>query len=275
MPVSQGLRARAHAVVQDLGAMARLAAQVPRAVGHCHPETIAVPPPAPSSRQSGPVRPTDTPVLLVHGYLNTEQCWTPLLRRLHRAGFHDTSCLRYNTLTTGIPQIAAALTDAARAAMDRTASGNVHLIGYSLGGLAVRYAVQHLGLDTGTRTAVTIATPHHGSPWARTAPGIAAAQMRPGSTLLTTLPDLPDLPDPPGLGDDHSVSWLLLYSDSDPVVPSASATAGRPARAVRIPGHGHLSLLASARTAQTVTAHLRRAETGAAAESRRCLLTAA
>ncbi|GGY98985.1 alpha/beta hydrolase [Streptomyces poonensis] len=254
-PAALEWRDRARAVVQDLTALARTATQLPHAPGYRHrPETITVPPPAPSSRQSGPVRPTHTPVLLVHGYLTTEQCWTPLLRRLHRAGFRDTSCLRYNTLTTGIPQIAAALTDAARAAMDRTASGNVHLIGYSLGGLAVRYAVQHLGLDTGTRTAVTIATPHHGSPWAKAAPGIAAPQMRPGSTLLTTLPDL---------AAGHPVRWLLVHSDSDPVVPAGSATAGRSPDAVHVPGCGHLGLVTDPRTAEVVTAHLCHAETDA------------
>lgn len=102
--------------------------------------------------------------------------------------------------------------------MDRTASDGIHLIGYSLGGLAVRYAVQHLGLRASALTAVTIGTPHHGTPWAKRAPGTAATQMHPDFALLATLPDLVT---------SHPVRWLLLYSDCDPMArPPALPPAG-------------------------------------------------
>ncbi|GGL60796.1 hypothetical protein GCM10010129_00380 [Streptomyces fumigatiscleroticus] len=253
---AQEWRFRVRAAFRDLGGLARFATQLPTASGHCHcPATIAVPPPPAGHRPAGDVSGSDTPVLLVHGYLTTEQCWGPLLHRLHRSGFRHTSCLRYNTLTTGIPEIASALARASRAAMDRTASGGVHLIGYSLGGLAVRYAVQHLGLAANALSAVTIGTPHQGTSWAKAALGPAAAQMCPGSEVLASLPDLAVY---------HQVRWLFLYSDCDPVVPPASATAGRPADAVHVPGRGHLSLLTASRTAELVTTHLCRADFAAA-----------
>lgn len=249
---TRGWWSRARAVVHDLGDLTRFATQLLAAPGYGHcPETITVPPPPDRPRPTAHARRTAAPVLLVHGYLNTERCWSPLLRCLHRAGFRDTSCLRYNTLTTGIPEIAAALSRAAHAAMERTASDGVHLVGYSLGGLAVRYAVQHLGLEANTLSAATIGTPHDGTPWARVALGPAARQLRPGSAILATLPEL---------AADHPVRWLFLYSDCDLIAPSVGASAGRLSDAVHVPGRGHLGVLTDSRAAEAIVAHLRQAD---------------
>ncbi|MFI8992472.1 esterase/lipase family protein [Streptomyces sp. NPDC053542] len=254
---AQGWWSRTRAVLHDLGDLTRFATQLLTAPGYGHrPETITVPPPSAGPRPTVHAPRAAAPVLLVHGYLNTEQCWAPLLRRLHRTGFRDTSCLRYNTLTTGIPELAAALTRAARAAMERTSSDGVHLVGYSLGGLAVRYAVQRLGLETNTLSAVTIGTPHHGTPWARAAIGPAARQLRPDSAVLVTLPDL---------AADHPVRWLFLYSDCDLIAPSVSASAGRLSDAVHVPGRGHLGVLTDPRAAEAIVAHLCRADSAATA----------
>jgi triacylglycerol lipase len=158
------------------------------------------------------------PVLLVHGYLGSPACWTPVVEQLHAAGFANIFALRYNTLTSSIPEIAAQLDHAAYEAMTRTGEVRVHLVGHSLGGLVTRYAVQCLGLAARADGVVTIATPHRGSAFAYAAIGAAGTQMRPGAELLATLPPLRTTDD---------VEWLVVDAAHDVVAPRVAHEGGR------------------------------------------------
>jgi pimeloyl-ACP methyl ester carboxylesterase len=192
-----------------------------------------------------------TPVLLIHGYLGTEECWTHLLPRLQLAGFHHVSAFRYNSLMAGIPELAADLVVAARSAMEQAGHPRIHLVGHSLGGLVARYAVQRLGLDAATLGIVTIATPHKGSTMARVAPGRSGAQMRPGSSLLAELPPLAAT---------RAVSWAIIDSDNDLLLPSLGAMTSPHPGSVLLHGHGHHTILRSPDLADAVVAHLLAAE---------------
>jgi len=234
-------------LTNELSTLAALAVHVPAALlGSRQPVLEVATPAAPTTAETVP-----TPVLLVHGYLGTEACWTPLLRRLHESGFSNVFMFRYNSVAAGIPQLAAELVIAAAGAMGRVGRPGVHLVGHSLGGLVARYAVQRQGLDSAALGVVTVATPHRGSTLAMAVPGRAAAQMRPGSPLLTQLP---------ALTDSRGVSWAVIYSDADVVVPAGRARAGLAASEVLLPGHGHVGILRSRRLARTVVRHLLDAE---------------
>ncbi|MER7397964.1 hypothetical protein ABT381_20955 [Streptomyces sp. NPDC000151] len=189
----------------------------------------------------------ETPIVLVPGYLSAEGCWGSLVRRLRQSGYHRTSCLRYNSLRMPIPDVAELVAEEASAAARRSGTQGVHLIGYSLGGLAVRYAVQRLGTDADALSAITIATPHRGAPLAYAAPGPAAKQMRVRSPLLGGLPPIDS---------DGRVRWLLVGSTSDLVVPISSATAGRHVDSVSIPDCGHLNIIDTPQLADAVIGHL-------------------
>lgn len=193
-----------------------------------------------------PTAPVVTPVVLVHGYLGTTAGWGPLVRQLHAGGFVNVFTLGYDSLSTGVPQLAAELADQVATIMRGVHRPGVHLVGYSLGGLVVRYAVQRLELDRITRTVATIATPHRGSPLAWFGPGPAAAQLRPGSALLRELPPLEAT---------HQVRWAVIHAGADLVVPPPPPGEGR-----CLPGYGHHSILSAPELADAVVGHLRHGE---------------
>ncbi|MGH3794678.1 MAG: esterase/lipase family protein [Pseudonocardiaceae bacterium] len=190
--------------------------------------------------------PIATPVLLLHGYLGTDVPWTPLVRRLHTEGFINVFTLRYDSVSTGVPQLAAELADHVATILARAHHPAVHLVGHSLGGLVARYAVQRLGLDRVTRSVTTVATPHRGSPLAWLGPGPAAAQLRPDSVLLRELPPLEAT---------RQVRWAVIHAGADFVVPAPRAGDG-----LCLAGYGHHSILGSPELAAVVVAHLMSAE---------------
>lgn len=178
-----------------------------------------------------------TPVVLVPGYGGGRSSWRPLQDALSRAGFARVAPASYDALIDGVPGIAARLVEHCAAAMAEAGADRVHLIGHSLGGVVVRYAVSHLGLSAWTGCAVTIAAPHRGTAVARLGRGPAAAGVRRGSTLLAQLAAPP--PHDP-------VRWVAYYSNLDVVVPARSARLDDPAlraRNIRIPDEGHVSIL--------------------------------
>lgn len=189
------------------------------------------------------------PVVLVPGYGGNRTNWEALERALWRAGFANLHATAYNPLTTDVPGIAASLAQTCRDAMASAGTSRVHLIGHSLGGVVVRYAVTRLGLSANAATAVTIAAPHRGTAVARLGRGPAAAGLRPGSPLLAELSDPPK----------DRVRWLAYYSNLDVVAPPRSARLELPALAARnilVPDEGHLSILRSARLVSSIAVEL-------------------
>ena len=121
------------------------------------------------------------PVLLVHGYASNESVWPPLRHALAEAGFGHIVSLTYNSLATDPVAVAAELTNQALRALAATGAPRVHLVGHSLGGLIVRYALAaSTALSSQTSGAVTIASPHRGVSLARIAPGRCAQIMHRG-----------------------------------------------------------------------------------------------
>jgi pimeloyl-ACP methyl ester carboxylesterase len=193
------------------------------------------------------------PVLLVHGYAATESVWTPLRHALAEAGFGHIVSLNYNSFATDPAAVSAELTHEALRALAAAGAPRVHLIGHSLGGLIVRYALAASAvLSSQTGSAVTIASPHRGVSLARIAPGRCARIMHRGPRAV--LPEV-EVPRP--------VRWLAYYSDGDRVVPPASARRDEPrydAANVLIPGCGHLTICRDARLIRSLVPELIRTE---------------
>jgi triacylglycerol esterase/lipase EstA (alpha/beta hydrolase family) len=197
---------------------------------------------------------TPAPVVLVHGYGGTKTQWFPIQRSLRAAGFGWVRTFEYDAQGTDIPTIAGRLVREVRSLLAETGAARAHLVGHSLGGVVIRYAVTALGLDAVTGAAVTIASPHRGSPAAWAGSGNVAAQLRPGSSLLGELE---------ARADRGQARWLGVYAGLDAVVPASSAritTSALAATNLRIAGEGHLSVLWSPHVSAAVAAHLRAAD---------------
>ena len=154
------------------------------------------------------------PVVLVHGYAASVDCWTPLVERLRAEDFQRVFVFAYNGLSVGLPDLGKALTRSVEALLKETGSQGVHLVGHSLGGLVVRLAAERGGLWASALTVATIATPHRGSALAWVAPGPAARWMRSGRAAL---------PDPvfdPGASGPRYVNF---HCSRDVVLSSRSA----------------------------------------------------
>jgi Palmitoyl protein thioesterase len=177
------------------------------------------------------------PVVLVHGYGGSPAAWSPLERELRRAGFTNVHAAAYNAMTTSLDDIARRLVTQCHEAMEIAGTNHLHLVGHSLGGVVVRYAVQRLGLARHVGTAVTVAAPHRGTPVASLGWGGAARALRPGSPVLE------DLQRP---GDGVGVHWMAYYSDRDLIVgPDSARLDEDSSRAVNVavPNVGHLGVL--------------------------------
>jgi pimeloyl-ACP methyl ester carboxylesterase len=178
-----------------------------------------------------------TPVVLVHGFGGNRSNWLPLELALSRAGFLNVHTAAYHSMTASLGGIARALRTTCHDAMEAAGTDHLHLVGHSLGGVAVRYAVQRLGLAADVRTAVTVAAPHRGTPVASLGWGPVARALRPGSPILQDLDR--------GVGAD-GVRWVTYYSDRDVIVPPDSARLDDPkvhALNVPVPDAGHLGIL--------------------------------
>ncbi|MFP4182882.1 MAG: esterase/lipase family protein [Thiohalospira sp.] len=98
-------------------------------------------------------------VVLVHGLWMPGPDMALLARRLRRAG-HTPRIFRYPTTRATAAEHGAALAGYV-AALPRSGDPTLHLVGHSLGGLVIRYALER-GIARPGRV-VTLGTPHQGS----------------------------------------------------------------------------------------------------------------
>jgi triacylglycerol lipase len=193
-----------------------------------------------------PARPgSDTPVLLVHGYLCNRGVWRPLARWLEARG-----CRVYTIDLEPVFGDIDAFADQVAARLDEiaVAAGRpVQVIAASMGGLVMRaYLCKHGGARVAQL--ITLGSPHHGSRHAWLALGINGRQMRPGSDWLRRLAESED-----GV---LAAPVVSIYSCHDDMVSPVSSSRLEGARNLPIPGVGHLSLAFSRRVREALAVHL-------------------
>jgi pimeloyl-ACP methyl ester carboxylesterase len=129
------------------------------------------------------------PVVLVHGSGHNASAWLTLARRLVAAGFDDLQPVGYG-LRDDVPAIAERIERVVRARLGSSSDDRVHLVGHSLGGVAARWWSDELGGGDLVDAAVTLGSPHAGTPWARL-PSFARGvhDVAPGSALTRQLAD--------------------------------------------------------------------------------------
>lgn len=195
-----------------------------------------------------------TPVLLVHGYGGRNCGMSALRRALLAAGFDSVEAFSYDAFRQRIPAVADDLAAMASRTMAAAGGDRVHLVGYSLGGVIVRYAVQRGRLKHHAASVATIAAPHRGTRVAHLERAGAAADVRPGSALLAMLDAEPPVP---------AVRWTSYAAELDLVVPPSAAHLDNAAQNVVLRGCGHLPILRSALLARDLARHLRLADPSA------------
>lgn len=188
-------------------------------------------------RLSGPTtwgtRQTHAPVVLVHGYALSSDCWGPLARELWTCDFDEVYALSYNAVTVDLVALADRLVAETDRLLEETGSEHVHLVGHSFGGLVVRLATECLGLHSRVGSVVTIATPHRGSPWARVAPGPNRRRMLPEACVL---------PEPVAV-DELTPRYVNYYCRRDAIVARHSARLDSSlVENIEVRGAGHLGV---------------------------------
>ncbi len=176
------------------------------------------------------------PVLLLHGVLCNGRVWGALRRRLLNAGYGPVEAPDVEPLLADIDEQARGVEPTLRALQERCGGAAVLIVAHSMGGLVARALLRDLG-SRAIRGIVTVATPHHGTVFARGLPGRATRQLARGSRWLTALNLAQE-----GRFDVPVTS--IFSSDDNLVAPAESARIdGADNRVLR--GVGHLGLLSS------------------------------
>ncbi len=164
------------------------------------------------------------PVLLVPGYGGSTSSLDELAAALRRTG-RDVSVVRLPDHGTGdLRRQAQVLGDAASAAIRRTGSPSVDVVGYSAGGVVARLWVRDDGGGNLARRVVSLGSPQHGTDVAALATDltsescpVACQQLATDSDLLRGLNAGDETPAGP--------AWVSIWTTDDKtVVPPESAS---------------------------------------------------
>ncbi|MDX1611221.1 MAG: alpha/beta fold hydrolase, partial [Candidatus Thermoplasmatota archaeon] len=129
------------------------------------------------------------PVLLVPGFSGQDLVyWNVFRRRLERDGYHAFALTLPGLALQDIATSARMLDRRIREVLDATGGDKLHLIGHSLGGLAMRTYLSEQNGSAPVGVCATLGTPHQGTLAAL--PALlrpAGRQMLPGSSFLQDL----------------------------------------------------------------------------------------
>lgn len=188
---------------------------------------------------------SQTPLLLVHGYMNNPAVFWPLIARLRVAGITNVHALTLVPIWGSIQQYAQLVSDAVDRILNESGSDRVDILAHSMGGLATAYYLKALGGSARVRRFLAAAAPFRGTYLAALGTTISAQQMRPRSRFLRELRfRAMDVP---------SVEVYTLRAGLDEyVLPNRSALLGLPASDIRFGHLGHGGLLLSHASASRI-----------------------
>lgn len=217
----------ARCAVSSLSRIARGAG--PAAVSH----------PDPADLRSDRLRPT--PVMLVHGLGANKTTFETMARHLRRAGF-TVFAVDYTCRGSDVAGCGRQLERAATRLREETGAEYVDVVAHSLGGVVLAWALRHTWMRDWVRVAITLGSPHRGTPAALLAP-----RALPGvGGLLGQLH--PHEPERPAATPEGPTRWVCVSGSHDVLVPPASAALpeGDRVRTVQLDGVGHLALARAA-----------------------------
>jgi triacylglycerol lipase len=206
------------------------------------------------------------PVMLVHGLGANKTSFRDLERFLHRMG-HTVYGINYPSLGSDIAACGNHLAREAAWLREQTGSDQIHVVAHSLGGVVLRWAVAHTPMADWVRVAITLGSPHRGTPLACIAPaglpgfGKVIRELRPGPAGAVRDALL-------GSGVD-TVRWVAVAARKDWVVPLKYALLpeGDNVRNVVVTWGGHVTLPNSSQCLHVVLEELAAANRGSARDT--------
>lgn len=128
-----------------------------------------------------------TPVLCVHGLHDRGVVFRRVRRALEARGVTVETIDLPSSGRLPVAELARLVVGAGEALKQRTGAEKIDLVGFSMGALASRFAVQRLGAAAWVRRFISISGPHAGT-WTAYLLGFAGVRdMRPNSALLMDL----------------------------------------------------------------------------------------
>ena len=187
--------------------------------------------------QFDPQRPA---LLLIHGYVCNRATWRPWLAPL--AAGRNLATVNLEPAFGPIERYVEIIAAAVERLQAGSGARRVILVGHSMGGLAAR---EYLRVHGGRRVErlITLATPHHGTVFARLGQGANARQMRRDSAFITRLGATPCPVPVTCVATQHD---NLVVPRSSPVLPGADV--------VWLDRVGHLALTNDTRALAAVIA---------------------
>ena len=178
-------------------------------------------------------------VVFIHGLFCNRGFWNPWLRALE-GGHHAFAAVSLEPVFGSIDNYVTQIEDAVRRVTHATGMPPL-LVCHSMGGLAARAWLRHMGAADRVYRVVTIGTPHHGTWLARFGHTENSRQMRPLSSWFQQL----DGGQPANQHAGHAVGFTCWYSNCDNIVfPVSNATLpGASNRLVRAAGHVQLAFM--------------------------------
>ena len=169
------------------------------------------------------------PVVLVHGFMGHPEQFRPLLRKLLKAGYPHIGRVAYPSTTASFEYIVGQIDEAVRAA---AGSGQVYLIGHSLGAVACRAYTKLYGGHHLVRRFVAIGGPHAGTSLYRFTPPNIRGVLNPRGAWVERLSVGPE-----------KVPTIVIRARYDHQVfpPRRAQLPG--IREIVLGGHGHNGLL--------------------------------
>ncbi len=186
---------------------------------------------------------TGTPILLIHGYINTDAIWIYIKWKLRKLGPIYTIHLKgpFNSIENYAKQVE----KMGQLIEKETKNQHLILIGYSMGGLVASYYAAELAPKGKVKKIIAISSPFQGTSVARIALGKNGLEMRRGSHFLQNLTEEID----------HlTIPLYTIASKTDEIiVPYTSALIG--SKQIIFKNLGHGALVFSSRVA-SVLIHL-------------------
>jgi len=129
----------------------------------------------------------ETPIILVHGYLNTNTGWVDFRNALKNQKLGPVYAPVLHSSAQDIRRSAHRIAEVIEAVREENGDRPVILIGHSMGGIISAYCTQHLTPRGSVKGVITLASPLRGTKTATLAFGKAAHQMQCQSRFLESL----------------------------------------------------------------------------------------
>lgn len=174
---------------------------------------------------------SESPIILVHGYLGSTANFATMESRLLNDGVPSCAIFKFAYNSVGDSNVTSAkrLSSFVNSALSATGQSKARLVAHSNGGLVSRWYRVFEGGSKKTSRLITLGTPHQGTSWAYGCFSPACFEMRYNSSFLNSLR---------GRGCDVSL-WSSL---DEIIIPASSAKCGTSVQTASV---GHLTLLGS------------------------------